>query len=87
MDEYAHLLSNLCLDITKFLNPDAIILSGQVVENSQYIVKKIKQTIADKTREIPFISGSIIVGNLGEDAGLSGAMAMALQVIFDTRIA
>lgn len=83
LEEFSLILSILCLGIIKLINPATIILSGKVIENSNYILEYVKERIKTKTKEIPFISGSIVVAKLGEEAGLRGAIAMALQVIFE----
>ncbi|MCK4640054.1 MAG: ROK family transcriptional regulator, partial [Candidatus Marinimicrobia bacterium] len=40
LDEYAMLLSILCTDLIKTLNTSKIILSGKVIENSEYLLDK-----------------------------------------------
>ena len=87
LDEYAWLLSKICLIIVKLINPDAIVLSGKVVEYSDYVLERVRQIVKEKTMEIPFTGSTVIAGKLGEEAGLMGAMALALQVIFETGMA
>ena len=87
LDEYARLLGKICLIIMKLINPDAIVLSGKVVEYSDYVLERVSQIVKEKTAEIPFKGSTVIPGKLGEEAGLMGAMALALQVIFETGMA
>ena len=86
LDEYAYILSILCTNLIKIINPNLIILSGKVIENSKYIFEKLNSFIDEKLEEIPFVKSQIVLGQLKEEAGLRGAIAMALQVIFDTKI-
>ena len=86
LDEYAYILSILCTNLIKIINPNLIILSGKVIENSKYIFEKLNSFIDEKLKEIPFVKSQIVIGQLKEEAGLRGAIAMALQVIFDTKI-
>ncbi len=83
LDEYAYFLGVLCLDIIKIIDPGLIVLSGTVVENSDFLVSRIRDFIKENTRRIPLKTGEITVGTLKEEAGLSGAIALALQVVFD----
>lgn len=82
-DEYAHYLGILCLDIIKLINPELLVLSGATVESSTYLIEKVKEFISENTKQIPFNTGDICVGKLKDTAGLSGAIALALQVVFE----
>jgi len=84
LDEYAYFLGILCLDIFKIINPEILILSGTIPENSPYVVEKVNNFVSENTRQIPLFSGSIVVGKLKEKAGLQGAITLALQVIFES---
>jgi predicted NBD/HSP70 family sugar kinase len=82
LDEFAYVIAHLCLAFIKVINPGIIILSGKVVENSTYLLEKVRLLLAEKSRETPFIKSEIVAGELKEEGALRGAIAMALQVIF-----
>ncbi len=83
LDEYAYLLSTLCTHYIKTLNPNLILLSGQVIEHSRYLVDKVRQVAQNLMVDLTLQPTSIVVGELGEEAGVKGAIAMALQQIFE----
>ncbi len=83
LDEYAMLLSILCTDLIKTLNTSKIILSGKVIENSEYLLDKCRQIVRQNMHNIPFQATPIEVGTLKEEGCIKGVIAMALQVIFE----
>jgi glucokinase len=83
LDEYARYLAFICLDIMKLMNPHMLVLSGTVIESSNYLLHKVRQIIEQNTCKIPLHIGAVEVGTLGEEAGLSGAIAVALQEVFN----
>jgi predicted NBD/HSP70 family sugar kinase/biotin operon repressor len=83
LDEYAMLLSILCTDLIKTLNTSKIILSGKVIENSEYLLDKCCQIVRQNMHNIPFQATPIEVGTLKEEGCIKGVIAMALQVIFE----
>lgn len=83
LDEYALILAIVCTELIKTINTNLIILSGTVIESSDYLFSKVQQIIKSNMREIPFDASSIVIGELGGDtACLKGALALALQVVF-----
>lgn len=83
LDEYSFVLANVCTELIKTINTNLIILSGTIVEKSNYLFIKTQQFVKNKMREIPFDISSIVVGELkGETACLMGAISLALQVIY-----
>lgn len=84
LDEYAYFLGTLCLVMIKVVNPSLLVLSGAAIENSGYLLEKVKFFIDENTKEIPFGINSVVVGKLKDEAGLRGSIAMALQVVFET---
>jgi len=87
LNEYSYLLGLLCLNMIKMINPGMLILSGSVVDNSPYILDRVKQVIREGSADIPFSNTILAAGKLSEEAGLRGAIAMALQVIFESEMA
>lgn len=83
LDEYAYLLAVLCNDLFKTINPNLVILSGTIIENSMYLLKKVRQMVKQQMMKIPFQSSSIVIGKLGEEGFLKGAVSLALNIIFE----
>jgi len=86
LDEYALVLSVVCSLLIKVLNPSLLILSGTAIQNSSYLFDKVKELVRQDLKRIPFKSCDITTGALGEQAGLQGAIAMALQTIFESPV-
>ncbi len=84
LDEYAYVLGSLCLNLQKTLNPGIMILNGFVVENSPYLVDRVHHEVEESLKNIPITFRSrILVGGLKIEAGLRGAVVMALQTLFN----
>lgn len=86
LDEYANPLSIVCMNYIKTINPSLIILSGRVIENSSYLLEKVRQLVKQSMMNMPFQPSSIIVSQLREEAGIRGAVALALQTIFESPV-
>ncbi len=84
LDEYAYVLGSLCLNLQKTLNPGVIVLNGFVIENSPYLLKRVHHEVEESLKNIPLTFRSkITVGELKIEAGLRGAVVMALQTLFN----
>jgi len=83
LDEYAYLLAIICTNFIKTINPSLIILCGRVIDHSNYLVNKVRELVKHNMRHIPFQSSSITVSELKKEAGVKGAIALALQTIFE----
>ena len=83
VDEYAYILSILCMNFIKTLNPNLIILTGHVIEHSDYLLYKVRQLVKQSMINIPFQETPIVKGELNGMAGVNGAIEVALQTIFE----
>jgi len=83
LDEYAYLLSIVCMNFIKLLNPSLIIITGRVVEHSKYLMDKVRQLVKQSMINIPFQKTRIENGQLREMAGVNGAIELALNTIFE----
>jgi len=83
LDEYAYPLAALCMAVVKMLNPTLVVLCGDVVEHSEYLVERVREILVEKMANIPFRPGSVIVGQLREEAGVRGAIALGLLHLFE----
>lgn len=83
LDEYALVVSIPVNVFIKTLNPSVIVLSGRVFEASPYLFEKVRDRVRESMQNIPFQPGSLVLSNLKEEAALKGAIALALQTIFE----
>ena len=83
LDEYAYFVAVLCMNMIKTINPNLIILNGPVIENSEYLLSKIRSIVKRRMTNIPFKASTIVVGDLKKQAGIKGAITLALQTIFE----
>lgn len=83
LDEFAFPLAIVCMNYIKTINPSLIILCGRVIENSSYLLEKVRQLVKQSMMNMPFQPSSIVGSLLKEDAGIKGAIALALQMIFE----
>ncbi len=83
LDSYAYLLAGLCTTLIMTINPSLIILSGRIPENSHYLLEKTRHIVKQEMMNLPFRASSIVVGELKDQAGIKGAIALALQTIFE----
>lgn len=68
-------------DIVWLLNPDAFILGGGVANAGELVLKPIRDTIRARTSPIFHESLAILPAELGTDAGLIGAAALAVDAM------
>ncbi len=87
LDEFAYLLGLACSTLIKIINPERLVLSGRVIDRSPYLFNKVVENIQNRAGDIPFFETEIVKGALGERASLRGAIALALQVIFESHTA
>ncbi|NOZ62166.1 MAG: ROK family transcriptional regulator [Calditrichaeota bacterium] len=83
LDEYAEIVAGLCTTLMKTINPSLIVINGFVIEYSSYIMKKIIIKADEHMQDIPFKASTIVSGELKQMAGVKGAIALALQTIFE----
>lgn len=83
LDEYAYGLAALCMTVVKTLNPTLIVLSGRVVDHSAYLIARVRAILVEEMANIPFRASTVAVGELKEEAGIRGAIALALLSIFE----
>lgn len=86
LNEYAYPLAIVCMNLISLINPGLIILSGRVIENSNYLFKKVIQLVNQSMINIPLEplkASSIVIGELRDMAGVKGAITTALQTIFE----
>ncbi len=75
-----HLGVTLC-DIVWLLNPDKIVIGGGVAKAGEYVFGPIRKTIRERTMKIFHEHLEIVPAALGNDAGIIGSAALALDLI------
>ncbi|MFZ5517644.1 MAG: ROK family transcriptional regulator [Candidatus Zhuqueibacterota bacterium] len=83
LEEYGYLVAVLCMNLIKTVNPGLIILSGRVMEHSNFLLETIRASVQKSMVNIPFQPSSLVRGKLKKEAGVQGAIALALQTIFE----
>jgi len=83
LEEYGYLVALLCMNLIKTVNPGLIILSGRVMEHSNFLLETIRAIVQKSMVNIPFQPSSLVQGKLKKEAGVQGAIALALQTIFE----
>lgn len=83
LNEYALLVAIPTIIFIKALNPSLIVLSGLVFEASPYLFKKVQERVQESMQDIPFKPGPLVLSHLKQEAALKGAIALALQAIFE----
>ena len=73
-----HLGTTLC-DIVWLLNPDLIVIGGGVAKAGEYVFGPIRKTIRERTMKIFHEKLEIVPAALGNDAGIIGSAALALE--------
>lgn len=75
--ETGELIGYVLADIVWLLNPDAIILGGGVAGAGELLFKPIRDTIRSRTAAVFHEKLALLPAELGTDAGLIGAAALA----------
>lgn len=86
LKEYAYLLSVICSVFIKTINPNLIILSGKVIENSKYLVEEVKKQNHYSLKNLSLQGVTLQVGTLGDKAGIQGAIDLALFTLFEAPV-
>lgn len=75
-----HLGITLC-DIVWLLNPDRIVIGGGVAKAGEYVFGPIRKTLRERTMKIFHEKLEVVPAALGNDAGIIGSAALALEKI------
>jgi glucokinase len=73
VEREAHYLGLGLANLVTLFAPDAIVLGGSVMKSNSLFLPRIRQTIRDCCRYVPFEKTEISLASLGEDANLIGA--------------
>ena len=75
-----HIGITLC-DIVWLLNPDRIVIGGGVGRAGEYVFGPIRRVIEARTMKIFHEGLTIVPAKLGNDAGMIGSAALALEKV------
>ncbi|NQT23329.1 MAG: ROK family protein [Candidatus Omnitrophica bacterium] len=65
--------------IINLLNPDAVVIGGGVANAGRFIFDAVKETVKKRAMHLPAKTVKILKAELGEDAGVVGAMALVKE--------
>lgn len=73
-------------NVVTILHPDLIVLGGGVAEIGPLLVDTVRQVVRDRVRMFPTDQVRVERSLLGEQAGLMGAVALAIEIVWATRL-
>jgi glucokinase len=79
MNETAVWLGLGIASLVNLLNPERVVLYGGLVAAGERILKPVREVVMKEAFEVPAKRAEIVVAALGEDAGVIGAAACALD--------
>jgi predicted NBD/HSP70 family sugar kinase len=82
LTEYGELAAILCLNIINFLNPEQIILHGEIFWTNDVVLEVIRRAVSHHVLAIPAQAVAIVSSVLKEDAVLLGAASLVLSDLF-----
>lgn len=81
-EETGEMIGAVLADAVWLLNPDAIIIGGGVANAGELILGPVRRTIRARTSSVFYEQLAILPASLGDDAGLIGAGALALDAAY-----
>jgi len=82
LTEYGELVAILCLNVINFLNPERIILHGDIFWTNDFVLEVVRHAVQRHVLTIPAKAVSIVPSVLREDAVLLGAASLVLRDLF-----
>ncbi|MBA4494351.1 ROK family protein [Paenactinomyces guangxiensis] len=80
-----HLSIGIC-NIINLMDPEVVILGGELVEQNPLLLEMINQQISQKAMNAKKSKAMVYPASLGEDFGLVGAASVLLQAHFNSRL-
>ena len=84
-EETGVMLGAALVDVIWLLNPDAIVLGGGVAQAGELIFGPVRRTIRERTSPIFHEKLEILPAELGNDAGIIGCGALAVDALPDSK--
>jgi len=82
LKEYGYLTGIVCIHLVNTLNPDTILIGGNIMPNSRCLLKFIKDKVKHAMLKTPSRAVRIRPASLKENAGILGAVALILEDLF-----
>ena len=79
IEEASYYLGLGIINLVTLINPEMIIIGGSVARIGNLLLDPVRQMVRDKTFALMVRDLKIVQARLGEDAGLLGAAAYALD--------
>jgi len=80
--EAARILGAGCVSVVNLVNPRLIVLGGGVsLHAANLLLGPVRERIAQRALELPRGNVNVVLAELGDEAGLYGAIALARQVV------
>ncbi|NUP99558.1 MAG: ROK family protein [Armatimonadetes bacterium] len=79
--EIGHYLGLGCVTVINFMDPELIVIGGQIAKAGEPLFGAIRQTVKARQRLNPWPIERIVPARLGEDAGIVGAAAVVLAAM------
>jgi N-acetylglucosamine repressor len=83
IDEFASLLSILCINLVNMLNPELIIVGGKLAECCPSVVDLVRDKIHRDTLSVPAEAVQVKIAAHGEEAVALGATSLVLYEMFE----
>ncbi len=77
-------LGDAVADLVSILNPESIILSGQLAECGEVLLSGVRERVYQRSLPLATRNLSILVSSLGEFAGVTGLALITADQLFDT---
>ena len=82
LNEYATILGSLCINLINILNIELLIISGQIVSESDYLIHQVEEKIHEDLLRIPADATKIFASSLMENGIALGAVGLVLEDLF-----
>ncbi len=82
LDEVASLTSLVCINLINTLNPELIVIGGQVVEAGSIVLDRVQQRVREDILSVPAEAVRILPTALKEDGVILGAVGLVLYDLF-----
>jgi N-acetylglucosamine repressor len=82
LEEYSTILGSLCIDLINMLNIDCLIVSGDIVSESDYLIRRLKEKIHEDLLSLPADAVSVRASSLKEEGMAKGIAGLVLEDLF-----
>jgi predicted NBD/HSP70 family sugar kinase len=76
------MIGDVLASLVNFYNPDLIVIGGGVSNIGNLLLSSIRQAVLNRSLPLSTRNLSIIFSAVGNDAGVTGATALAIEHVF-----